>query len=160
VGGGRWGNGKKARAGLVRACLSHQGVGFEAERWAEVSRIYRRLLGMALQRNSGQAEVTSRGGQGSQSRRGGVTKNTAELLASQDNETVLPDLGLAAMLCYRIRYFSDGAVIGSRAFVNEAFEAARERFTAHRRDGARRFRGQGKPAAGVLWSMRDLRTQI
>ena len=29
-------------------------------------------------------------------------------------------------------YFTDGAVIGSKAFVNEAFAAARERFTEKR----------------------------
>jgi hypothetical protein len=51
-------------------------------------------------------------------------------------------------------------VIGSKAFVNEAFEAARERFTAKRKDGARRLRGSGKPAAGLLWSARDLRVRI
>jgi hypothetical protein len=48
VGGGPKGNGKKAREGLVRACMSHEGGGFEAEKWKEVSRIYRRAMGMAL----------------------------------------------------------------------------------------------------------------
>jgi hypothetical protein len=32
VGGGNKGNGKKAREGLVRACMSHKGAGFEAEK--------------------------------------------------------------------------------------------------------------------------------
>jgi len=48
IGGGAKGNGKKAREGLVRACLAHQGVGFEGEQWNEASRIYRRLMGSAL----------------------------------------------------------------------------------------------------------------
>jgi len=48
---------------------------------------------------------------------------------------------MAAMLRCRVRYFTDGAVIGSKTFVNEAFAAARERFTAKRKDGARRRRG-------------------
>ncbi len=43
VGGGTKGNGKKAREGLVRACMGHEGAGFEAERWKEVSRIYRSM---------------------------------------------------------------------------------------------------------------------
>ncbi|MCP5534590.1 MAG: hypothetical protein H7A48_15575 [Akkermansiaceae bacterium] len=77
-----------------------------------------------------------------------------------DNGTVLSDLGMPAMLRCRVRYFTDGAVIGSRDFVNEAFAGARERFPARRRDGARRMRGTGAAAAGVLWSMRDLRTDI
>ena len=57
VGGGAKGNGKKAREGLVRAYFCDQGVGFEAERWGEVSRLYRRLMGLALGRKSGRAKV-------------------------------------------------------------------------------------------------------
>jgi putative transposase len=151
IGGGKKGNGKKAREGLVRACLAHEGVGFEAERWKEASRIYRRLMGIAWGKRSGSAEVESRGV---------VTKNTAEMLESADNETVLPDMKLAGMLLCRVRYFTDGVVIGSKEFVNEAFTNARERFGAKRRDGARRMRGSGKPAAGVLWSLRDLRLRV
>jgi len=55
--------------------------------------------------------------------------------------------------------FTDGAVIGSKAFVNEAFTSGREPFGANRKDGARRMRGSGKSAAGVLWSLRDLRVR-
>jgi hypothetical protein len=36
----------------------------------------------------------------------------------------------------------------------------RERFTAKRSDGARRMRGNGAAAAGVLWSARNLRVRI
>lgn len=152
VGGGNKGNGKKAREGLVRACMSHHGGGFEAEKWKEVSRIYRRAMGLALGRKSGKAEVEK-----------GMVRpqmNTAEMLESKENGTVLPDLGMAAMLMNRVRYFSDGAVIGSRGFVNEVFRSARERFGVRRRDGARRMRGGGSPAAGVLWSARDLRVRV
>ncbi|MEY3896309.1 MAG: hypothetical protein RLZZ214_1829 [Verrucomicrobiota bacterium] len=152
MGGGPKGNGKKSREGLVRACLGHLDAGFEAERWKEVSRIYRRTLGLALGRKSGRVEVEK-----------GVVRpqmNTAEALAAEENGTVLPDLGMAAMLRCRVRYFTDGAVIGSREFVNEAFAGARERFTAKRKDGARRLRGSGAAAAGTLWSMRDLRVRV
>jgi REP element-mobilizing transposase RayT len=155
VGGGTKGNGKKSREGLVRVCMSHQGAGFEADRWQEVSRIYRRAMGLALGRKSGWAEIQRRSQTAA-----AVTKNTQEMLDSDDNETVLPDLGMAAMLRHRVRYFTDGAVIGSKAFVNEAFVGARERFTAKRKDGARRMRGRGAPAAGVLWSLRDLRVRV
>jgi hypothetical protein len=152
AGGGTKGNGKKAREGLVRACMSHQGAGFEAERWKDVSRIYRRTMGLALGRRSGLTEVEK-----------GVARsqmNAAEALEAETNGTVLPDLGMAAMLRCRVRYFTDGAVIGSKEFVNEAFAAARERFSAKRKDGARRMRGCGAPAAGVLWSVRDLRVRV
>jgi hypothetical protein len=86
--------------------------------------------------------------------------NTAEALEAKDKGTLLADLGMAAMLRCRVRYFTDGAVIGSRDFVNEAFAGARERFAARRKDGARRMRGSGSPAAGVLWSLRDLRLRM
>jgi REP element-mobilizing transposase RayT len=148
---GARGNWKKAREGLVRACLCDQGIGFDSGKWPEVSRIYRRLMGMALGRKKGASDAKGRGL---------VTKNTAELLESPDNETALPDPGMAAMLRHRIRYFTDGAVIGGRGFVNEVFAAARERFSAKRGDGARRLRGNAKAAGGVLWSARDLRLRI
>jgi hypothetical protein len=48
-------------------------------------------------------------------------------------------------------------VIGSKAFVNEAFANARERFGPNRKDGARKLKGNGKPASGTLWSLRDLK---
>jgi REP element-mobilizing transposase RayT len=152
VGGGPKGNGKKARAGLVRACMSHCGGGFEAEKWKEVSRIYRRAMGLALGRKSGRAAVEKSAAR--------PQMNTAEALEAKDNGTALPDMRMAAMLRHRVRYFTDGAVIGSKTFVNEAFAGARERFTAKRKDGARRMRGSGAPAAGVLWSVRDLRMRI
>jgi hypothetical protein len=45
-------------------------------------------------------------------------------------------------------------------FVNEAIALSGERFTPGRKDGARRMRGNGKPAAGVLWGMRDLPVRV
>jgi REP element-mobilizing transposase RayT len=155
VGGGMKGNGKKAREGLVRAYFCEQGVGFEVEKWAEVSRVYRRLMGLALGRKPGRAE-NQRPSQTAAT----VTKNTAELLESKDNETVLKDLGMAKMLRCRIRYFTDGAVIGSKEFVNEAFSNARERFGPKRKDGARKLKGRGAAAGGILWSLRDLRMGV
>jgi hypothetical protein len=152
VGGGNRGNGKKAREGLVRACMSHQGAGFEAEKWQELSRIYRRAMGLALGRRNGKAEVDK-----------AMVKsglNTAEALEGKDNGTVLPDLGMAAMLWHRVRYFTDGAVIGSREFVNAAFAAARDRFGPNRKDGARALRGGASAAKGVLWSARGLRLGV
>lgn len=155
VGGGAKGNGKKAREGLVRAYFCDQGVGFDAGKWLEVSRLYRRLMGLALGKKSGRAEASK-----SSKGLGQTTKNTAEMLESEGNETVLKDLGMAKMLRCRVRYFTDGAVIGSKEFVNEAFANARERFGPKRKDGARKLRGVGSAAAALIWSARDLRTEI
>ena len=158
VGGGPKGNGRKSREGLVRACMSHQGAGFEAEKWKDISRTYRRTMGLALARKGGKAEVDPK--RKSPQRRSQTAATTMEALEAEDNGTVLPDLKLAAMLRCRVRYFTDGAVIGSKAFVNETFAAARDRFTEKRKDGARRMKGNGKAAAGVLWSLRDLRVRV
>ena len=56
-----------------------------------------------------------------------------------------------------VRYFTDGAVIGSRGFVDEVFRLCRDRFGGTRKDGARKMRGNGAAAAGMLWSARDLK---
>lgn len=64
------------------------------------------------------------------------------------------------MLHCRVRYFTDGAVIGSKEFVNEAFANARERFGSKRKDGARTMRGSASSAKGQLWSVRDLRVGV
>lgn len=156
VGGGPRGNGKKAREGLVRACMSHQGAGFEAEKWKEISRVYRRTMGLALGRTSGNAAIESTVKKGTAR----PQMNTAEALEAETNGTVLPDLNIASMLRCRVRYFSDGAVIGGKAFVNEAYAGARERFSAKRKDGARKLRGSARPAAKLLWSARDLRLRV
>ena len=159
IGGGKKGNGKKSREGIVRACMSHKGAGFEAEKWKEVSRIYRRAMGMALGRKPSQTQDLETQDTRKEGRSAGM--NDAEYLeAGADRRQPLPELSMAKMLRCRVRYFTDGAVIGSKEFVNEAFAGARERFTERRKDGARRMRGSGAAAAGVLWSARDLRVRV
>jgi REP element-mobilizing transposase RayT len=153
VGGGRKGNGKKAREGLVRAITSDTDTGFDAGKWKDASRRYRRLLGMALERKPLNAKVAASG-------KMSISKNDQEAVESGDTQTVLPELRMANMLRYRVRYFTDGAVIGSKGFVNDVFTASRDRFPKGREDGARVMKGSAKETAGVLWSMRALRTGI
>ena len=163
IGGGSKGNGKKAREGLVRACLSHRGAGFDSSKWQDAAKIYRKIMGLALERKSGSAggEVKAV----KQQRLRAVTAKSMQPGGKPDpnrtkignNDTMLPELREAEMLLHRIRYFTAGAVIGSRTFVNEAFAAARERFSAKRKDGARVMKGSAAAAKGSLWSMRDLR---
>lgn len=62
------------------------------------------------------------------------------------------DLQWRDKLICRVRHFTDGAIIGSRAFVDEAFHGMRDRFGESRRDGARRMRGLPR----TLFSLRDL----
>jgi REP element-mobilizing transposase RayT len=58
IGGGTKGNGKKARAGLVRAIMSD--TGFDAAAWKLASRRYRLLLGMALDRKNSNLKLQGR----------------------------------------------------------------------------------------------------
>ncbi len=155
MGGGKKGNGKKAREGLVRAYFSEQKEYPGMEKWQEISRLYRRLMGIALERKAGRSGLARAGNQRPQSQ-----LNTAEMLASKDNGTTLKDLNMAKLLRCRVRYFTDGAVIGSREFVNDAFRNARERFGLKRKDGARPLRGNASGAKGILWSLRDLRVRV
>jgi putative transposase len=156
IGGGTKGNGKTARAGLVRALKAHQGVGADAELWASgISREYRKLLMSGAVQKISSARVDRDGKVVTATLRKGISKEEAEREREKDGE-----ISLGKMLRCRIRYFTDGAVIGSRAFVNEAFVGARERFGGKRTDGARRMRGNASAAVGLLWSLRDLRKGI
>ena len=155
VGGGAKGNGKKARAGLVRALRAHQGVAADAEFWASgVSREYRKLL-MAGAAGKAVESVGRDGRTVAKTLRKGMNAAEAEREKAREGE-----LSLGKMLRCRVRYFTDGAVIGSRNFVNEAFGNCRERFGSKRKDGARKLRGNAAAAAGVLWGLRDLRKGI
>jgi len=54
-----------------------------------------------------------------------------------------------------VRYFTDGAVIGSKAFLEDVFIGARGLFGKKRKDGARRLRG----LTDKMYAMRDLKTE-
>ena len=154
VGGGPRGNGKKAREGLVRAIMSDREVGFDATMWKQASRQYRGFMGMALERKPSNAKGIVRS-----------ERVEANLEREGDQRAAvcsrsMGELGIARILRTRVRYFTDGAVIGSKSFVNEAFDAARERFSERRKDGARKMRGVGKGGGGTLWSVRDLRVRV
>jgi putative transposase len=62
-------------------------------------------------------------------------------------------LPLSEYLRLRVRYFADGAVLGTRGFVNEIFGVMKDRFGPKRKDGARRLRG----IQTSLYSLRALR---
>lgn len=135
IGGGPKGNGKTARAGLVRALRAHRGIGADAELWVKgVALEYRKLLMAATVGKSSETGRNDPAGEG--------------------------DLPFAKVLRCRVRYFTDGAVIGSRSFVNEAFAQSRARFGPKRKDGARKLKGAASAASGHLWSIRDLRKGV
>ena len=65
-------------------------------------------------------------------------------------------LGWGDYVRCRVRAFTDGAVIGSRAWVNQVFEDHRQRFGPRRKDGARRFKFLN---ASEIFGLRDLRLE-
>ena len=64
------------------------------------------------------------------------------------------------VLLHRVRYFTDGAIIGTASFVDEVFQANREKLTSptsRRSTGARTMRGA---EWGDLTCLRDLRKNV
>ena len=110
---------------------------------------YRRLfLGEGIEAGEEVKERERR--QGRKYRRRGMKR--AEVLAELREGNTLTKVDL---LRCRVRYFSDGLVLGSRDFVEKVFHERREWFGPKRRSGAR-----GLPVEGEkLFSLRDLKVQ-
>jgi hypothetical protein len=159
IGGGAKGNGRKARAGLVRALRGHKGVAADPALWTnDVALEYRKVL-LAGAGEKVEERVNRSGKLEKLRTRTGMS--AAELAAEQERvraaeEKRMGEIPFGRMLRCRVRYFTDGAVIGSREFVNQVFEGSRHRFGRKRKDGARKLRGNASAAAGMLWSLRDL----
>jgi len=86
-------------------------------------------------------------------RKGFSREKVGEVLAKKGKLTRLE------LLQCKVRYFGDGAVLGSKAFVNDIFQAERHRFGPKRTSGARPIRvleGQGS-GSETLSTLRDLR---
>lgn len=69
-------------------------------------------------------------------------------------------LSEADYLRCKVRYFSDGAVIGGKAFVEDMFAAFCDRFGPKRKDGARPLRGLAGKPEDRLFNFRQLRTGV
>ncbi len=127
----------KARAGL--AWVMHYFIsGGSIDREKHAMTAYRRLLfGAMLERvEAGRMEGEST-----------AARARAELKAGGR-------LTRAELLRCRVRYFSDGLVLGSREFVEDIFRTHRPRFSEKRKTGARRIKWE---AEGNLYALRDLR---
>ncbi|HEY1052489.1 MAG TPA: chemotaxis protein CheW, partial [Prosthecobacter sp.] len=64
-------------------------------------------------------------------------------------------LSVAELLKLRVRYFTDGVILGSKAFVEDVFNAQRERFSPKRKTGAKRIQECAEP----LYAFRQLRVK-
>ena len=80
----------------------------------------------------------------------GVTADEARQVLKEKGK-----LSTAEMVRLRVRYFSDGLVLGSKEFVESVFTENREKFGPKRRDGARRVSESESP----LYALRRLRVK-
>jgi len=148
----------KAKAGLVRAIMADKGWVADARHWSgRVSKEYRMILLEEGEEKMREA-VNDQGERINEIVRKGIAKEQVSVevqrLASGR------DVALRQLLRWRVRYFTDGAVIGSRAFVEGVYEQCRERFGTKRRTGARKMRGMAACVADLIWTARDLRNGI
>jgi REP element-mobilizing transposase RayT len=110
----------------------------ETVSWQEVSRQYRKFLFV-------------RGSLHTQTRQPLFDQATAQSVVDQQNG----ELSLPARLRCRIRYFTDGVILGSQAFVESHFYRLKEKLGYSRRRPATRLRALG--SSDALWVFRDLR---
>ena len=107
----------------------------EARReWKRVQGEYRKLL-------YGAGDETVSG-------KGGFTQGEVEKIVGEGGK-----LTVAELLRCRVRHFTEGLVLGSKAFVNGYFEEAKAAFGARRKSGARKLRACGEAA---LFAIREL----
>ena len=135
----RWCGYAEAVAGdsRARAGIGLVMKGLEKRKWAGVLEGYRVWL-------FGQADAV-RG-------HGGVTPERVEEVVRAKGT-----LPVTEYLRCRVRYFVDGTVLGSKAFVESVFESQRWRFGAKRKSGARRVRW----LEGVdLFTLRNLTVRV
>ena len=146
----RWSGYGEAVAGMERAREGLQFIARALQRGAEASvgkslELYRMFIFQ-----EGSEEREGRTEEGTPTR--GALKR-AEVLRVIQEKGRLP---VREYLRCRVRYFCDGAVLGSKGYVDEIFRAYRERFGEKRKTGARRLRGLEEP----LYALRDLRLKV
>jgi len=135
---------RRARQGLRAIIAGGERVAEERENLGKASARYRMWL-------FGQGED-----------REGTTHEGVPLRKGFGREEVLAEMArrgrleLAEYLRLKVRYFADGAVLGSRSYVDGVFEALQSRFGGRRKDGARRMRG----LEAELYTARDLKVRV
>jgi REP element-mobilizing transposase RayT len=141
---------EEARAGLRRVMIEWQrqrmSTGLAAEEtasWRSVVASYR----LILLRDAGEKAAAA----GLSKRRREITGDEVTGVAGRKGR-----MSEGELLRRRVRYFADGLVIGSAAFVERAWRLTRGEFGPARKSGARRLRSVESP----LCSLRDLHADV
>jgi putative transposase len=142
VGGNKW-----ARRGLGRILTTSDHVSGEEfeEKWSETAALYR----LWLYYEGEEREIAETG---KRLRKKDFTREQVEIEEARRGK-----MPVTEAIRYRVRYLTDGAVLGSAAFVNQVFERNRARFGKNRRSGARPMREADWSGLCVL---RDLREKV
>jgi len=130
------GGNRRAQRGLCRA-LGKPVDGWKSAGAAEAYRCLLHAEGREV-KDAQNEKVVSRG----------VTAESARAVLAEKGK-----LSPAELVRLRVRYFTDGVVLGSKAFVDGIFEAQREQFSPKRKQGARRMTESNAP----FYTLRQLR---
>ena len=144
LGGNKWG-----RRGLGRILSSSGQISgrLYEEKWGETARLYRELL-----YQEGEVRLLSAPAEGGLKTKAGFSEAQVE----KEREQVW-QLTIAQALRCRVRYLTDGAVLGSENFVNSVFDRHRPKFGKRRESGARAMR---EADWGGLCVLRDLQGDV
>ncbi len=88
---------------------------------------------------------------------GKVVKRGFAAEASDEVEARKGALARSVLVRARVRYFSDGVALGSKAFLEELFRERKEGFGVKRLEGARKMKDVNW---GGLMNLRDLRGEV
>ncbi len=132
------GGSRRAQRGLCKA----QGKPVDGWKTAGAAEAYRCLL------HAEGREVKD--AQNEKVLRRGVTAESARAVLSDKGK-----LSAAELVRLRVRYFTDGVVLGSKEFVEGIFEAQREHFSPKRKVGSRRMAESEEP----FYTLRTLRVR-
>ncbi len=141
----RWCSYAAALAGVkgARQALTFAVMGRQRVSWGKAVAEYRRLLF-----GSGEERMGGETVEGTNRWKGGFSQaRIDEVLATGGR------LPLAVVLRCRVRYFTDGVVLGGQRYVDEFFESKREHFGSRRNDGGRKMHGA---EWGKLRTLRNL----
>ncbi|HEY1051057.1 MAG TPA: transposase [Prosthecobacter sp.] len=129
---------RRAQRGLCKA-LGKPVDGWKAARAAEAYRCMLHVDGREVRDAQNEKVV-----------RPGVSVEKARAVLAEGGKLPVTDL-----VKLRVRYFTDGVILGSKAFVDGVFEAQRERFSPKRKKGAKRIQESEEP----LYALRQLRVR-
>jgi REP element-mobilizing transposase RayT len=142
--GGRGAGARKAREG-VQVLL--KGVAGRAGEWRAKEAMARYRVALYQEGYEGREAIDEQG----RTVRGALSLEAVKEVVARKGRLRLGDY----VRC-RVRYFCDGAVLGSREYVEGIFRANRKRYGVKRKSGARRMKGVDEE----LYVLRDLQVRV